>query len=120
MSLVNKKKARIRRATKVRCKLKSLRSIRLVIHRTSKHIYAQIISPGDASVLVVASTLEKKLLPLISYTGNKEAAIIIGRVIAERALKKGIKKVSFDRSGFQYHGRVQVLADSARKVGLQF
>ncbi|XBC37932.1 MAG: 50S ribosomal protein L18 [Buchnera aphidicola (Meitanaphis elongallis)] len=117
---MSKKKARMRRATKIRCKLKSLQSTRLVVHRTSKHIYAQIISSNNSSVLVVASTLERRLSQLIKYTGNIEAAITIGKIIAERALKIGIINVSFDRSGFQYHGRVKALAESARQVGLKF
>ncbi|QCI23464.1 50S ribosomal protein L18 [Buchnera aphidicola] len=120
MLLVNKKKVRIRRATKTRCKLKLLKSVRLVVHRTPKHIYAQIISPRNFLVLVVASTLEKKLSSLVKYTGNKEAATIVGKVIAERALKSGIRNVSFDRSGFQYHGRIKALADAAREAGLNF
>ncbi|XBC43589.1 MAG: 50S ribosomal protein L18 [Buchnera aphidicola (Meitanaphis flavogallis)] len=117
---VNKRKARIRRATKMRCKFKELQSIRLIVHRTSRHIYAQIISPRSSLVLAVASTLEKKISQSIKYTGNVEAAVAVGNVIAKRALKSGIKNVSFDRSGFQYHGRVKALADAARKAGLEF
>ncbi|ANF17321.1 50S ribosomal protein L18 [Buchnera aphidicola (Schlechtendalia chinensis)] len=117
---MNKKSARMRRAVKLRCKLKSFKSTRLVVHRTSRHIYAQIISSDGFSVLVVASTLEKKLSRLVKYTGNKEAATLVGTEIAKRALKIGVQSVSFDRSGFQYHGRIQALADAARKVGLNF
>ncbi|XBC41016.1 MAG: 50S ribosomal protein L18 [Buchnera aphidicola (Nurudea yanoniella)] len=120
MVFFNKKRARIRRATNTRYKLKTLQSIRLVVHRTSRHIYAQIISFNNSSVLAVASTLEKNFSKLIKYTGNKEAASIIGKTIAERALKKGIEHVAFDRSGFKYHGRIQALAHAARKVGLKF
>jgi len=115
-----KKLARIRRFKKTREKLKKLRVNRLVVHRTSKHIYAQIISPSPFRVLAVASTLEKKILKDIQKTGNVIAASFIGKKIAERALRNGIKKVSFDRSGFKYHGRVKELAQSARKVGLNF
>ncbi|AYN24582.1 50S ribosomal protein L18 [Buchnera aphidicola] len=111
--------SRIRRSVKARCKIKSLGAIRLVVHRTSRHMYAQIISP-EAKVLVFASTLEKKVKLDLKYTGNKEAAEIIGKIIAERALSKGISKVSFDRSGFKYHGRIKKLADSARNFGLKF
>lgn len=116
----NKKIARFRRGLNTRCKLKELSVVRLVIHRTSRHIYAQIISSVNATVLAVASTLEKDILNQSCYTGNKIAASIIGEKIAKRALDKGIKNVAFDRSGFQYHGRIQVLAESARKAGLIF
>ena len=97
---MDKKSARIRRATRARRKLQELGATRLVVHRTPRHIYAQVIAPNGSEVLVAASTVEK--------------------AIAERALEKGIKDVSFDRSGFQYHGRVQALADAAREAGLQF
>ncbi|HMI76885.1 MAG TPA: 50S ribosomal protein L18 [Buchnera sp. (in: enterobacteria)] len=116
----NKKKSRIRRGLRTRCKLKELGVIRLVVHRTSRHIYAQIISSINSTVLAVASTLEKNILNQSCYTGNKIAAGIIGEKIAQRALEKGIFNVSFDRSGFKYHGRIQVLAESARKSGLIF
>lgn len=116
-----KKIARMRRAAKTRSKLKSLGAICLVVNRTSRHIYAQIISKIDSVTLVVASTLEKKIsIDLKGNTGNKKAADLIGQKIAKRALNKGIKKVSFDRSGFKYHGRIKSLAESARKFGLQF
>ena len=97
---MDKKSARIRRATRARRKLQELGATRLVVHRTPRHIYAQVIAPNGSEVLVAASTVEK--------------------AVAERALEKGIKDVSFDRSGFQYHGRVQALADAAREAGLQF
>ncbi|CAL4324082.1 50S ribosomal protein L18 [Buchnera aphidicola (Chaitophorus populicola)] len=113
-------KSRKKRALRIRKKLKSLNKIRLVVHRTSRHIYAQIISSDHFSVLVTASTLEKKISKNLNYTGNKISAGIIGKIIAQRALQKGIIKVSFDRSGFKYHGRIESLANSARKYGLQF
>ncbi|MFT8229815.1 MAG: 50S ribosomal protein L18 [Enterobacterales bacterium] len=116
---MNKIQSRMRRAKKTRMKLKALSSIRLVVHRTSRHIYAQIIESKKSKVLISASTVEKDILSKISfYTGNKKSASIIGKIIAERALKNGIDKVSFDRSGFKYHGRIKVLAESARSVGL--
>ncbi|CUX96813.1 50S ribosomal protein L18 [Candidatus Doolittlea endobia] len=117
---MDKKTARIRRATRTRRKLQALGAIRLVLHRTPRHIYAQVIAPNGSEVLVAASTVEKAIAEKLKSTGNKDAAAAIGITIAERALKKGIKNVSFDRSGFQYHGRVQALADAARKAGLQF
>ena len=93
---------------------------RLVIHRTPRHIYAQVIAPNGSEVLAAASTVEKAIREQVKYTGNKDAAAAVGKAVAERALEKGIKDVAFDRSGFKYHGRVQVLADAAREAGLQF
>ncbi|MCU4137295.1 50S ribosomal protein L18 [Buchnera aphidicola (Sitobion miscanthi)] len=116
----NKTISRLRRSIKTRRKIKELGAIRLVVHRTSRHMYAQIISSEESKVLVFASTLEKQINCSLKYTGNKEAAAQVGKIIAERALSKGIYNVSFDRSGFKYHGRVQVLAESAREVGLKF
>ncbi|TEA26663.1 50S ribosomal protein L18 [Candidatus Schmidhempelia bombi] len=117
---MDKKSARIRRATKARRKMQELCATRLVVHRTPRHIYAQIIAPNGSEVLAAASTLEKAISESLKYTGNKDAATAVGKAIAERALAKEIKSVSFDRSGFQYHGRVQALADAAREAGLQF
>ncbi|KES16063.1 MULTISPECIES: 50S ribosomal protein L18 [Gilliamella] len=117
---MDKKSARIRRATKARRKMQELLATRLVVHRTPRHIYAQIIAPNGSEVLAAASTLEKAISESLKYTGNKDAAAAVGKAIAERALAKDIKEVSFDRSGFQYHGRVQALADAAREAGLQF
>lgn len=116
---MDKKSARIRRATRARRKLQELGATRLVVHRTPRHIYAQVIAPNGSEVLVAASTLEKAIAEQL-YSGNKDAAAAVGKALAERALEKGIAKVSFDRSGFQYHGRVQALADAAREAGLQF
>lgn len=117
---MDKKAARIRRATRTRRKLQDLGATRLVVHRTPRHIYAQVIISNGSKVLVAASTVEKTILEQVKTTGNRVAAAAVGRTLAERALRKGIKEVSFDRSGFQYHGRVQALADAAREAGLQF
>lgn len=117
---MNKKIARIRRAAKTRSILYKLDVVRLVIHRTSRHIYAQIIDIENCHVVVAASTTEKLICSQLQTTGNKEAAAMIGKIIAERAIAKGIKKVAFDRSGFKYHGRIRVLADYARQGGLKF
>ncbi|HGN2246128.1 TPA: 50S ribosomal protein L18 [Proteus mirabilis] len=117
---MDKKAARIRRATRARRKLQELSATRLVVHRTPRHIYAQVIAPNGSETLVAASTTEKAIIEQLKNTGNKEAAAVVGKIVAERALEKGIKSVSFDRSGFQYHGRVQALADAAREAGLQF
>ncbi|CAL4323928.1 50S ribosomal protein L18 [Buchnera aphidicola] len=118
-NLKNKKNIRIRRAMKYRLQFKKLYITRLVVHRTSRHIYAQIIS-HDNRILTVASTLENKIQKKVIYTGNKKAASIIGSIIASRAIQKGINRVSFDRSGFKYHGRIKAVADSARHAGLHF
>lgn len=117
---MKKKIARIKRATKTRKKIRTLNIAKLLIHRTSKHIYAQIISSDCSHVLASASTLEKKIMSTLKNSGNKKAAEIIGKKIAERALNKNITKIAFDRSGFKYHGRIKVLAEAARKFGLNF
>jgi large subunit ribosomal protein L18 len=115
-----KKEGRLRRARRTRSKIRELGVHRLSIHRTPRHIYAQIIA-GDASLTVVAaSTVEKALIEGLDATGNVEAAKKIGAAIAERAKAAGITKVAFDRSGYQYHGRVKALADAAREGGLEF
>ena len=92
--------------------------MRLCVHRTPRHIYAQIISANGANVLASASTVEADLRN--EQTGNVNAATKVGQLIAERAKAAGITKVAFDRSGFQYHGRVKALADAARESGLEF
>ena len=117
---MDKKAARIRRATKARKKMLELGATRLVVHRTPRHIYAQVIAPDSSAVLASASTVEKSVREQVKSTGNIDAAALIGKIIAERALEKGVKEVAFDRSGFQYHGRVAALAAAAREAGLQF
>ena len=97
-----------------------IEAVRLSIHRTPRHIYAQIISPNGAQVLACASTLDKQIRKKVKSTGNIEAAQLVGKLVAKRALDVGVTKVAFDRSGFKYHGRVKALADAAREVGLQF
>lgn len=114
----NKQVARTRRALRTRAKFRELGVYRLCVHRTPRHIYAQIISPAGDRVLASASTLEKGLRA--GATGNAEAAGSVGRLIAERALAAGVTRVGFDRSGFRYHGRVKALADGAREGGLEF
>ncbi|CAH0993252.1 50S ribosomal protein L18 [Sinobacterium norvegicum] len=113
-----KKDSRQRRARRARAKMRELGAVRLAVHRTPRHIYAQVISPEGDKVLAQASTLDSALRE--SKTGNKEAAAAVGKLVAERAKEAGISKVAFDRSGFQYHGRVQALADAAREAGLEF
>jgi len=92
---------------------------RLCVHRTPRHIYAQIIDPAGDKVVAAASTVQKALRESLKYTGNKDAAAVVGRAIAEQAKAKGVERVAFDRSGFRYHGRVKALADAAREAGLQ-
>lgn len=117
---MNKKFSRMKRAVRTRRKICELNAKRLVVHRTPRHIYAQITTENGSKTLAFASTLEKNINKKIKYTGNKKASEIVGKLIAERSIKKGIERVSFDRSGFKYHGRIQVLADAARKNGLKF
>lgn len=119
---ISKSYARVRRGKRTRAKIRELNAIKLTIHRTPRHIYAQVIEQHEGSdkVLVSASTVEPTVREKMTSTGNKAAAEIIGQLIAERAIKAGVKQVAFDRAGFRYHGRVQVLADAARSAGLEF
>jgi len=113
-----KKDARLRRARRARAKIRELGTTRLSIHRTPRHIYAQVISGDGSQVLASASTLDKDLRS--GKTGNADAAKAVGLLIAERAKAAGVTQVAFDRSGFRYHGRVKALADAAREGGLEF
>lgn len=118
---MDKKQARLRRATRARAKIRELGEFRLCVHRTPQHTYAQIIAPTGDKVVASASTLDKDLRQ--SIEGNKAnvvAATVIGKAIAERALSAGVERVAFDRSGFRYHGRLKALADAARENGLKF
>jgi len=116
---MNKRIDRLRRAAKGRAKIKELKAVRLTVHRTPMHIYAQLIMP-DGKVIVAASTLEVDIKKSCPSTGNVAAAKVVGKIIAERAKVKGILEVAFDRSGFKYHGRVLALAEAARASGLKF
>jgi len=117
---LDKKQNRLRRARKARAKIAELSMNRLSIHRTPRHIYAQVIAPGGSSVLASASTLEQEVRKGTKSTGNVGAAAIVGARIAEKAKAAGIDTVAFDRSGFRYHGRIKALADAAREAGLKF
>lgn len=117
---MDKKETRLRRARRTRAKIRELGSYRLCIHRTPRHIYAQIIAPNGGETVATVSTLDKAVSGKLKGTGNVAAAIAVGKAIAEKAKKAGIEKVAFDRSGFRYHGRVKALADAAREHGLQF
>jgi large subunit ribosomal protein L18 len=116
----NKKQARLRRARKTRARIAGQKVIRLCVNRTNSHIYAQIISACGGKVLTSASTLEAEVRKTVSNGSNQAAASVVGRLIAERAKAAGVETVAFDRSGFQYHGRVKALAEAARENGLKF
>ena len=109
-----------RRAMRVRTAIKKHGHVRLSVFRSGKHIYAQLTDASGAKVLAAASTLQDAVSTGLKTTGNVEAAKAVGRAIAERAKAAGVTKVAFDRSGFQYHGRVKALADAAREAGLEF
>jgi large subunit ribosomal protein L18 len=117
---MDKKQARLRRARKTRAKIAELKVVRMLVHRTNCHIYAQIIDASGGKVLASASTLEKTLRGELPNGANVESAVAVGKRIAEKAKGLGIEKVAFDRSGFRYHGRVKALADAARESGLVF
>lgn len=112
--------SRERRAQHIRRKIRGLQVVRLCVHRTPRHIYAQIIDKNGDRVLASASTLEADVRGSLKHGGNVEAAKLIGKRIAEKAKGAGITRVAFDRSGFRYHGRVKALADAARENGLEF
>lgn len=117
---MNKKESRLRRAKRTRLKIRELEAIRLCVYKTPRHTYAQVTSSDGAKTLVYASTQDKELRKKLKSTGNIDAAKEVGKLLATRALKAGIKAVAFDRSGFAYHGRIKALADAAREVGLEF
>lgn len=115
-----KKIGRLRRAKRTRLKISELGAYRLCIHRSAKHIYAQIISPDGGKVLASASTQDADIKSGLKNTGNVDAASAVGKAIADKSKAAGIESVAFDRSGFKYHGRVKALADAARENGLNF
>jgi large subunit ribosomal protein L18 len=117
---ISTKERRSRRAVKTRRHIQELDVARLTVHRTPRHIYAQVFDPQGANVLVAASTVQESVAKDLKGTGNVDAAKAVGKAIAERAKAAGISKVAFDRSGFRYHGRVKALADAAREAGLEF
>jgi large subunit ribosomal protein L18 len=118
--MLDKKASRIRRASRARGQIRVLEAHRLCVHRTPRHIYAQLIAPTGAEVLASASSLESGVKQSVRSTGNVETATRVGQLIAERAKARGITRVAFDRAGFKYHGRVKALADAARESGLDF
>ncbi len=121
---MDKNQARLRRARQTRLKIRELGVNRLTVFRSSQHIYANITASDGSKVLVAASTLEAdvraELAGATGKGGNANAAKLIGKRIAEKALQAGIDSVAFDRGGYRYHGRVRALADAAREAGLKF
>ena len=117
---MDKKSARIRRARRTRAKIRELGHPRLSVHRTPRHIYAQVIAPAGGGIMASASTLDKGLRAGLKGTGNVSAATAVGKLIADKARAAGVTRVAFDRSGFKFHGRVKALADAAREAGLEF
>lgn len=117
---MNKHATRLRRARKTRARIADLKMVRLCVFRTNSHIYAQVISAEGGEVLAQASTLEAEVRDGLKSGGNIEAAALVGKRIAEKAKAAGVEKVAFDRSGFQYHGRVKALAEAAHENGLSF
>jgi large subunit ribosomal protein L18 len=116
---MNKNAQRLRRATRSRAKIRELKALRLSVHRTPQHIYAQIFDT-ESKVLAAASTVQKDVREGLKATGNATAAAAVGKAIALKAKEAGISKVAFDRSGFKFHGRIKALADAARENGLEF
>jgi large subunit ribosomal protein L18 len=117
---MNKRDARNRRARQTRLRIAEQRATRLVVSRSNLHIYAQIVAPTGDKVLASASSLEADVRKDLPNGGNRAAAVVVGKRIAEKAKALGIEAVAFDRSGFRFHGRVKALADAAREGGLKF
>lgn len=118
--MLNKKEARQRRSRKTRARIAEKKTVRLAIHRTNLHIYAQVLSACGTKVLASASSAEADVRKELPNGGNVAAAAVVGKRIAEKAKSAGIAQVAFDRSGNRYHGRVKALAEAAREHGLQF
>ncbi len=116
----DKKLARLRRARQTRIRIRENGAVRLTVHRTNGHIYAQITSPAGDKVLATASTVEKEVRSQLKHGGNRKAAEVVGQRIAQKAKQAGIETVAFDRAGYRYHGRVKALAEAARAGGLKF
>lgn len=117
---MNKKQSRLRRSRLTRAKIAASGRPRIVVNRTPRHTYLQCVTPDGNQVLAQASTLDKDIRGDVKHGGNKDAAVAVAKVMVERLKKAGIEKVAFDRSGFKYHGRVQVLADTLREGNIEF
>jgi large subunit ribosomal protein L18 len=122
MAQINRAAARLSRKKRVRKKIRGSSDIpRLSVFKSAKHIYAQVIDDTTSRTLIDASSLSKDIREtILGKGGKKEGAAIVGALVAERALQRGISKVVFDRSGFLYHGRIRALAEAARENGLEF
>jgi large subunit ribosomal protein L18 len=118
--MIDKNAARLRRSRQTRLKIRELGVMRLTVHRTNTHIYAQITSARGDKVFATASSVEKELRGQLAHGGNRKAAEAVGQRIAQKAKAKGIESVAFDRAGYRYHGRVKALAEAARAGGLKF
>ncbi|NBV74984.1 MAG: 50S ribosomal protein L18 [Methylococcaceae bacterium] len=117
---MDKKTTRLKRALKIRSRIKKVEINRLTIHKSSQHIYAQVLSLDGKSTVAAASTVQNEIKAGLKNTSNINAATAVGKLIAQKALAAGVTEVAFDRSGFKYHGRVKALADAAREAGLKF
>jgi large subunit ribosomal protein L18 len=121
ISTKDKQQARLRRHRRVRRKVVGSSAVpRLAVFRSNKHIAVQVIDDTIGRTLAAASTVEKDVRGSSTSTGNKDAATVVGRLVAERAKAAGIRRVVFDRGGFLYHGRVAAVAEAARQAGLEF
>jgi len=118
--MIGKREARLRRARQTRIRIVQAGAVRLTVHRSNCHIYAQVINRDGAKVLACASSVERDVRQTLKNGGNIKAAAEIGKRIAERAKQLGIEAVAFDRGGYKYHGRVKALAEAARAAGLKF
>jgi large subunit ribosomal protein L18 len=118
--MIDKNQARLRRARRTRAKIAELKAVRLAVHRTNSHIYAQVIDASGAKVLAAASTAEANARKQLKSGSNVAAAAEVGKRIAEQAKKLGIEAVAFDRGGYRFHGRIKALAEAAREHGLKF
>jgi large subunit ribosomal protein L18 len=116
----DKKFSRLRRARQTRIRIRDNGAVRLTVHRTNGHIYAQITSPAGDKVLACASSVEKEVRSQLKHGSTRKAAEVVGQRIAEKAKQAGIDSVAFDRAGYRYHGRVKALAEAARSGGLKF
>ena len=119
--MINKKSARLRRARRSRFKAKDLRKMRICVTKSSQHIYVQLLNEDSNEVLVSSSTVAKDLRGSIKYSGNCDAAKLVGSDLAKKAVAKGLTdNLAFDCSGNKYHGRIKALAEAARAGGLNF
>jgi large subunit ribosomal protein L18 len=118
--MADKNISRLRRAQQTRLKIREIGAVRLTVHRSNSHIYAQITTSAGDKVLAAASTAEKEIRAQIKNGGNRKAAEAVGARIAQKAKQAGIERVAFDRAGYRYHGRVKALAEAARAGGLKF